>query len=165
VTRVLFVCLGNICRSPTAEGVLRARASAAGLPMTVASAGTGAWHVGEAPDRRAQKEARKRGYDLSDQRAVQAIAQDFHDFDLIFAMDQSNLATLRRLRPDGAKAELSLFLDLLPEQPLRDVPDPYYEDGFDTVLDLIEDGCDTLIATLRAKEQGASKERHQKPAA
>ncbi len=148
MTRVLFVCLGNICRSPTAEGVFRARAAAAGLRCTVDSAGTGAWHVGEAPDKRAQAEARKRGYDLSHQRARQATVQDFEDFDLIFAMDCSNLANLARLRPDGATAKLSLFLDLLPDQPLREVPDPYYEDGFDAVLDLIEDGCDALIKQI-----------------
>ena len=148
MTRVLFVCLGNICRSPTAEGVFRARAAAAGLRCTVDSAGTGAWHVGEAPDRRAQAEARKRGYDLSHQRARQAVADDFQDFDMIFAMDRSNLANLKRLRPEGAKAKLSLFLDLLADQPLREVPDPYYEDGFDTVLDLIEEGCDALIGQI-----------------
>lgn len=150
MTRVLFVCLGNICRSPSAEGVFRARAAAAGLRCTVDSAGTGAWHVGKAPDRRAQAEARKRGYDLSHQRARQATADDFHDFDLIFAMDRSNLANLTRLRPDRAKAKLALFLDLLPDQPLREVPDPYYADGFDTVLNLIEDGCDALITRIRA---------------
>ena len=148
MTRVLFVCLGNICRSPTAEGVLRARAAAAGVSLTVDSAGTGGWHVGETPDRRAQAEARKRGYDLSHQRARQTSAQDFRDFDLIFAMDRSNLANLTQLRPDNAGAKLSLFLDLLPDQPMREVPDPYYEDGFDTVLDLIEDGCDALIKQL-----------------
>ncbi len=150
MTRVLFVCLGNICRSPSAEGVLRARAGAAGVAVTVDSAGTGGWHVGETPDRRAQAEARKRGYDLSAQRARQVIAQDFDDFDLIFAMDRSNLAALSRLRPKDAGAELSLFLDLLPGQPLREVPDPYYEDGFDTVLDLIEEGCDALIQQLKS---------------
>ena len=148
MTRVLFVCLGNICRSPTAEGVLRARAAAAGLALFVDSAGTGGWHVGEAPDRRAQAEARKRGYDLSAQRARQAMAQDFRDFDLIFAMDRSNLTALQRLRPADGAADLALFLDLLPGQPLREVPDPYYEDGFDTVLTLIEDGCDALIRRL-----------------
>lgn len=150
MTRVLFVCLGNICRSPTAEGVFRARTAAAGLRCTVDSAGTGAWHVGEAPDRRAQAEARKRGYDLSHQRARQAAPEDFRDFDLIFAMDRSNLANMNRLRPDSGGAKLSLFLDLLPDQPLREVPDPYYEDGFDTVLDLIEDGCDALIKQFTA---------------
>ena len=149
MTRVLFVCLGNICRSPTAEGVFRARAAAAGLTATVDSAGTGGWHVGDPPDRRAQAEARRRGYDLSAQRARRATAQDFHDFDLIFAMDRSNLSALTRLRPADASADLTLFLDLLPDHPLRDVPDPYYEDGFDTVLDLIEHGCDALIRRMR----------------
>ena len=151
MTRVLFVCLGNICRSPTAEGVLRARAAAANVAVAVDSAGTGGWHVGEAPDRRAQAEARKRGYDLSAQRARQAVAPDFRDFDLIFAMDRSNLATLQRLRPADVSAELALFLDLAPDQPLREVPDPYYEDGFDTVLDLIEEGCDALIECLKRR--------------
>lgn len=148
MTRVLFVCLGNICRSPTAEAVFRTRAAAADLPCAADSAGTGAWHEGEAPDRRAQSEARKRGYDLSHQRARKATAEDFRDFDMIFAMDRSNLASLSRLHPKNGGARLSLFLDLLPTQSLRDVPDPYYEDGFDKVLDLIEDGCDALIRQI-----------------
>ena len=130
---------------------MRARAAKAGVRLVVDSAGTGAWHVGEAPDRRAQAEARKRGYDLSAQRARQATVQDFSDFDLIFAMDRSNLAALQRLRPADGGAGLALFLDLAPDQPLREVPDPYYEDGFDTVLDLIEDGCDALIDRLKSK--------------
>lgn len=116
--------------------------------MTVESAGTGAWHVGETPDHRAQAEARHRGYDLSHQRAWQVTAQDFRDFDLILAMDRSNLANLRRACPADATAEVELFLDLLPDQPLREVPDPYYEDGFDMVLNLIEDGADALITRL-----------------
>ena len=147
--RILFVCLGNICRSPTATGVFRARAAAAGFDAKADGAGTGAWHVGEPPDPRAVEEAAKRGYDLSALRARQATALDFGRYDLVLAMDEANLAHLKRMRPNHARAQLKLFLDYAPDQPRREVPDPYYEDGFDLVLDLIEEACDGLIAALR----------------
>lgn len=147
--RILFVCLGNICRSPTAEGVLRTKLAKAGLAQRfeVASAGTGDWHVGKAPDARTQAAARKRGYDLSAQRAQQVDPEDFFSRDLILAMDRANLAHLERMRPEGSPAQLALFLDYTGAA-VAEVPDPYYggEAGFDEVLDLVEAGCDALIA-------------------
>lgn len=149
--RILFVCLGNICRSPTAEGVLRHKLAAAGLGqrVQVASAGTGDWHVGKAPDARTQAAALARGYDLSAQRAQQASAADFDAYDLILAMDHANLAQLERLRPAHNQTPLALFLPHT-GQPLEDVPDPYYggEDGFEQVLSLIEAGCDVLVSRI-----------------
>ena len=132
--RVLFVCMGNICRSPTAEGVLRQRLSAAGLAgkVTVDSAGTGDWHVGKAPDGRSAQAAAARGYDLSSLRARQVQREDFQRFDLILAMDQSNLRNLKALRPSDARADLDLYLRRY-VLALDEVPDPYYggEDGFE----------------------------------
>ena len=148
--KVLFVCLGNICRSPTATGVFRKRAAEAGLDVRADGAGTGAYHVGEPPDRRARDEAAGRGYDISDLRARRVTALDFGRYDLILAMDQANLSALERIRPAHSRAKLRLFLDYAPDQPLREVPDPYYEDGFDIVLDLIEEAADGLIAVLKA---------------
>ncbi|MBT8765210.1 low molecular weight protein-tyrosine-phosphatase [Metapseudomonas boanensis] len=151
--KVLFVCLGNICRSPTAEGVLRHKLWEAGLieQVQVDSAGTGDWHVGKAPDARTRVAAQRRGYDLSQLRARQVEAADFGRFDLILAMDKSNLANLQRLR-SGAGAELDLLLQRY-ELALDEVPDPYYggEDGFETVLDLIEQACDALIDEIKGR--------------
>ncbi|ARE42184.1 Low molecular weight protein tyrosine phosphatase [Rhodovulum sp. P5] len=146
-TRILFVCLGNICRSPTAHGVFDHMARAAGQPVEVDSAGTGGWHVGDPPDRRAQAEAAKRGYDLSQLRARQAQPQDFADFDLILAMDRSNLAALERMRPEGNDTPVRLFLEYS-DSLQEEVPDPYYEGGFDLVLDLIEDASRGLLRDL-----------------
>lgn len=152
--RVLFVCLGNICRSPTAEGVLRHKLFEAGLDhqVQVASAGTSDWHVGKAPDKRSQQAALRRGYDLSAQRAQQVSRADFAVYDLIFAMDQSNLRNLKALQPAQGKAELDLFLRRY-EASLDEVPDPYYdgEQGFEQVLDLIEDACDRLVVELKGR--------------
>jgi protein-tyrosine phosphatase len=133
VIRVLMVCLGNICRSPTAEVVLRHRLAAAGLgdQVEVDSAGTGGWHIGAAPDPRSQRHAAHRGYDLSALRARRVVEDDFHRFDLILAMDEDNLADLRRLAPARHRAELRLFAEV-------EVPDPYVGGaaGFERVLDL-----------------------------
>jgi len=152
--RVLFVCLGNICRSPTAEGVLRHQLQAAGLAdkIEVASAGTGDWHVGKAPDRRTLAAAQRRGYDFSAQRAQQVERDDFARYDLILAMDQSNLADLKRLQPAASGAELDLFLRRY-DGAVDEVPDPYYdgEQGFEHVLDLIEQGCQGLVRELRGR--------------
>ncbi|WP_328803241.1 low molecular weight protein-tyrosine-phosphatase [Oceanomicrobium pacificus] len=146
---VLCVCLGNICRSPTAEAVLRTRAEEAGLALEVDSAGTGGWHVGHPPDRRAQAAAAARGYDLSRQRARQVVQGDGR-FDLILAMDDQNAADLRRLLPPEAHDRIALFLDGAPETAGRSVPDPYYDDRFDHVLDLIEAAADGWVARLKA---------------
>ena len=152
--RVLFVCLGNICRSPTAEGVLRHKLRAAGLTgrVDVASAGTGDWHVGNPPDKRSQAADLRRGYDLSAQRAQQVTRADFSSYDLILAMDQSNLRHLKTLQPTQGKAELDLFLRRY-ESSVDDVPDPYYdgEHGFEQVLDLIEQACDLLVIELKGR--------------
>jgi protein-tyrosine phosphatase len=143
--RVLMVCLGNICRSPTAEAVLRHKLAAAGMGerVEVDSAGTGGWHVGDPPDLRSQRHAARRGYDLSTLRARRVSEADFERFDLILAMDEDNLAELERLRPPGGCAELRLFAG-------RPVPDPYSGGaaGFEQVLDLVEATCDTLAAEL-----------------
>ena len=152
--RVLFVCLGNICRSPTAEGVLRHKLQLAGLAsqVDVASAGTGNWHVGQPPDKRTQRAAKLRGYDLSAQRAQQVSAADFSRYELIFAMDNSNLRDLQALQPVSGKAELDLFLRRY-EGVKHEVPDPYYdgEQGFEEVLDLIERACDLLVIELKGR--------------
>ncbi|MBL36053.1 MAG: protein-tyrosine-phosphatase [Oceanospirillaceae bacterium] len=152
--KVLFVCLGNICRSPTAEGVFRHKLRAAGLEgqVQVDSAGTGDWHVGKAPDSRTRQAAQRRGYDLSAQRARQVEVADFQRFDLILAMDQSNLRNLQALRPAGARAELDLYLRRF-DLALDEVPDPYYggEDGFEQVLDLIEQASDALLIEIKGR--------------
>lgn len=152
--RVLFVCLGNICRSPTAEGVLRHKLREAGLAerVQVDSAGTGDWHVGKAPDARTRVAAQRRGYDLSPLRARQVSSGDFGDFDLILAMDENNLANLRQMRPGNCAAELDLFLRRY-QLELDEVPDPYYggEAGFEHVLDLVEQACDALIIEIKGR--------------
>jgi protein-tyrosine phosphatase len=146
--RVLLVCLGNICRSPTAEAVLRYKLTQAGLGalVDVDSAGTGDWHVGQPPDRRSQRHALLRGYDLSRLRGRCVTELDFERFDLIFAMDEDNLSDLERLRPDGGRAELHLFAP----QP---VPDPYQggPESFEQVLDLIEVAADGWVVELRRR--------------
>lgn len=148
-TRILFVCMGNICRSPTAEGVFRAQAELAGMAahLEIDSAGTHAYHVGEPPDARSQDYARKRGYDLSLQRARQVTAQDFSDFDFIVAMDKDNLRILKDRCPAPHQHKLSLMMSYATHSPSDVVPDPYYggASGFDTVLDYIEDASQGLL--------------------
>ena len=160
VRRVLFVCLGNICRSPTGEGVLRRLAAERGLgeAVEIDSAGTGAWHVGEAADARMRQAASRRGYELAS-RARQVREGDFHHFDLVVAMDRANLGELCALRPDGARAELRLFSDFLPAGSPEDVPDPYYggPQGFDRVLDLIEEGAEAILDHLVAGRPAAER--------
>ena len=152
--RVLFVCLGNICRSPTAEGVLRHKLREAGLAdqVEVASAGTGDWHVGKPPDKRSQAAAKLRGYDLSAQRAQQVTRADFATYDLILAMDNSNLRHLKALQPSKGKAELDLFLRRYQSE-IDEVPDPYHDSdqGFEQVLDLIERASDLLVIELKGR--------------
>ncbi|HEX4881270.1 MAG TPA: low molecular weight protein-tyrosine-phosphatase [Porticoccaceae bacterium] len=158
---VLFVCLGNICRSPTAEGVFAARVAAAGLAprFRIDSAGTGDWHLGKPPDPRTRRAARERGYDLEALRARQVRPADFHRFDYILAMDGANLRDLERLRPAGFPGRLDLFLraagPLAEPEVLEEleVPDPYGGDAshFEQVLDLIEQGAERLLAALRTR--------------
>lgn len=147
-TRILCLCLGNICRSPMAEGVLRARAEALGITAEIDSAGTGGWHVGEAPDPRAQAATRRKGYAIAGQRARQITRRDFADFDLILAMDAQNLSDAQRLAPSGSRARIVRFLDIAGIG--GDVPDPYYTGRFDEVLALIERAADLVLEGLRA---------------
>ena len=149
--RLLCVCTGNICRSPTAEGVLRHKIAQRGWTwLEVDSAGTHDYHVGEPPDPRTQRAARARGYDLKGLRARQICRDDFFRFDWILAMDRGHLAILERLCPPGAKAQLALFLARSRTAPNGEVPDPYYggPEGFDQVLDLIEEGAEGWLAWL-----------------
>lgn len=151
--RILFVCTGNICRSPTAEGVLRAML-ARDLPQLqcmVDSAGTQGHHVGESPDPRTVHAALRRGYDLSGLRARRVTTGDFNRFDIVFAMDEGHLAALEALKPSASTTPLACFLDAWPEAPRRDVPDPYYGGpaDFELVLDLVESASRALIAQLR----------------
>ncbi len=155
--RVLMVCMGNICRSPTAEAVLRFKLERAGLADRIAvdSAGTYGGHAGAAPDPRAQRHAERRGYDLSRQRARAIVAGDFTRHGLVLAMDEDNLQALARQQPAGSPApRLLMEFARGPEAP-REVPDPYYggPEGFERVLDLVEDACDGLLAFLQ-REQG-----------
>jgi protein-tyrosine phosphatase len=150
--KVLFVCLGNICRSPCAEGVFRHRVERAGLGarIHVDSAGTGDWHVGRPPDTRAIAAARARGYDLTPLRARQVRRSDFAHFGWILAMDRSNLTALKALRPPDYAGHLGLFLELAPDLGTAEVPDPYYGGHLDFVrmLELIERASDTLLARV-----------------
>lgn len=152
---VLFVCMGNICRSPTAHGVFRQRVDQAGLAdrIRVESAGTHDFHVGRGADRRAREAAARRGYSFDDLRARQVEAGDLVRFDYVLAMDRENLAHLEHLRRSGAPATIGLFLDYTGEFAGRDVPDPYYGalNGFEEVLDLVEAGSDALLAHLRER--------------
>jgi protein-tyrosine phosphatase len=152
VVRVLMVCLGNICRSPTAHIVFAQRVLEAGLQerVRVDSAGTGDWHIGHPPDARSQTAAAQRGYDMSALRARQVRAQDFHDFDLLLAMDENNLRDLQRLAPPEHRHKLRLFMDFADLEE-RSVPDPYYGEAqdFQRVLDLVETAADGLLRHLR----------------
>jgi len=150
---VLFVCLGNICRSPLAEAALRMEAVAAGLDIVVDSAGTGDWHAGQPPDRRAQAEARRHGADIGGYRARQVKPVDFHRFSHIVALDAANLRDLKALRPDGASAELSLLLDHVPGHEGQSVADPYYGDAadFERTWAEVRAGAKGLIARLTSR--------------
>jgi len=148
--KVLFVCTGNICRSPTAEGVLRRLAEIENLRIHVESRGTHDYHVGEPPDERAQTHARRRGYELSELRARQLESADFARFDLLLAMDRGHLGILQRQCPGEHRHKLRLFMDFATASDVPEVPDPYYggPEGFEQVLDMIEDAARGLMAQL-----------------
>ena len=152
---VLFVCMGTICRSPTAEAVFRAAAERAGLGtvLHVDSAGTGDWHIGEPPDKRTITAAQARGYDLTPLRARQVEPPDFERFHWILAMDRANLRVLTAMRPPEYPGHVGLFLDMAPQLDIREVPDPYYggPDGFEQVIDLIERGSESLLGHIRRR--------------
>lgn len=150
---VLFICMGNICRSPTAEAVFRRYVEQAGLDeqIQIDSAGTHDYHIGDPPDPRTRLAAQQRGYDMSALRGRQVQASDFGRFDYVLAMDQANLAILERLRPRNAQGHLGLFLDFAEHHSEREVPDPYYggKDGFERVLDMVEDAAQGLLQHIR----------------
>ena len=151
-TRVLFVCMGNICRSPTAEGVFRHLVEQQGLAgqIIVDSAGTHDYHIGDAPDPRSQAAAARRGYDLSSLRARQIVRDDFSTFDYVLAMDEANLELLQQRCPDDCRERLKLFLEFADDGVLREVPDPYYGggQGFEEVLDLVEQAAHGLLRDI-----------------
>jgi protein-tyrosine phosphatase len=156
-TGVLFVCTGNICRSPTAEGVFRAQAKARGVldSLRIDSAGTHDYHVGEWPDPRAIQHAARRGYDLTALRARQVVRTDFVEFDHILAMDRGHLRILQAIEPAGATARLALLLDYSESRKGLDVPDPYYGGGrdFEAVLDMVEEASARLLDALVAAKK------------
>lgn len=152
---VLFVCLGNICRSPTAHGVFEKLLSESELSdsVTVDSAGTAAWHIGKAPDRRSIAMAKTKGYELAHLRARQVTEIDFYEFDYILAMDDSNYSDLAAIQPVDGKADLRMFLSFAANQPITEVPDPYYngEESFREVVSLVETACHGLLDHLRTE--------------
>ncbi len=154
-TAVLFCCMGNICRSPTAEAVFRHLVEKEGLEdiIHIDSAGTHDYHIGESPDVRTQRAAKQRGYDMSGLRGRQAETGDFASFDYVLAMDEANLAILQGLRPRDAQSHLGLFLEFAERHQVREVPDPYYggADGFEHVLDLVEDAARGLLKHIRSQ--------------
>lgn len=160
---VLFVCTGNICRSPTAEGVFRGLAEARGLggALRIDSCGTYGYHVGEAPDERAQATAKERGYELSELRARKLETGDFEVFDYVVAMDKGHLQQLQHVMPVTARAQLSLLMDFVDGREGQRVPDPYYGDshGFERVLDMIEEGCGALLDHIEQELRQADSSR------
>ena len=150
--RVLMVCMGNICRSPTAHGVFEKLVVDAGLSgaIHVDSAGTHSYHVGEPPDRRSQAHAAQRGYDLSAQRARKLVARDFSDFDLLLVMDANNEAAARAICPPEMRSKLHRLTEFCTRFKDKEVPDPYYggSGGFEHVLDLVEDACQGVLAAI-----------------
>ncbi|MCL9782638.1 low molecular weight phosphotyrosine protein phosphatase [Vibrio sp. S4M6] len=147
--KILVVCMGNICRSPTGEAVLRTKASEMGIAVEVDSAGTIAYHTGNPPDERARAAGEQRGYSFSGMRARQIARDDFENFDIILAADESNLSDLMRQCPKEYQTKLSLFLSH-GDSDYREIPDPYYggDDGFELVLDLIENASEHILQTL-----------------
>jgi protein-tyrosine phosphatase len=153
--KVLFVCMGNICRSPTAQGVFRKLLAEQGLShlVEIDSAGTHGYHLGEPPDRRAQETAARRGIDLSDLRARRVAPEDFDYFDYVLVMDQDNYHSLSAICPPAQRRKLMLFMDFAPHLRTREVPDPYYgaPGGFEQVLDMVEAAAEGLVNDIRRR--------------
>lgn len=151
--KVLFVCMGNICRSPTAEAVFRHYVENAGMveQIRIDSAGTHDYHIDAPPDSRAQRVAQQRGYDMSQIRGRQVDENDFQRYDYVLAMDKTNLSLLRGVTPPGSKVQARLFLEYARHHSEREVPDPYYGngDGFERVLDMVEDAAEGLLQEIR----------------
>lgn len=150
---VMFVCLGNICRSPTAHGIFQQLVEDRQLQhiFTIESSGTSGWHIGESPDGRTSAAAKKRGYSLEHLRGRQFVQEDFYNFDYILAMDKDNLFELQSMKPDSFAGHLGLFLAFGSQDEYDEVPDPYYggAKGFELVLDLVEDACEGLLQHLQ----------------
>ncbi|MEO5342572.1 MAG: low molecular weight phosphotyrosine protein phosphatase [Gammaproteobacteria bacterium SHHR-1] len=153
--KVLFVCMGNICRSPTAHGVFRDLVRQQGLEQAIEidSAGTHSYHIGSPPDGRAQETARSRGFDLSDLRGRQVQVEDFEYFDYILAMDRNNYQGLAALCPKGAEHRLGMFMDYAPQLQINEVPDPYYggQNGFERVFDMVDAAAQGLLEHIRGQ--------------
>ncbi len=147
-TRILFVCLGNICRSPAAEAVFRSLSDKAGLDLSIDSAGTADYHIGKAPYAPMQAAGAARGYDLSALRARQFTAADFTDFDLIIGMDMDNIADMKTKRPNGNVTPICLFTDYTADSKTSDIPDPYYTRDYEGALTLIEGASSCLVAWM-----------------
>ena len=152
--KILMVCLGNICRSPLAEGILRHKAKQNGLPWHVESAGTGAWHVGQAPDPRSQKVAKLHGIDISHQRAQQFSPYHLETFDRIFAMDSSNYQDIiRHAKNDDEKNKVALIMNMAEPGKNKAVPDPYYDDNlYEVVYQMIDEACEEIVRELGRKD-------------
>jgi protein-tyrosine phosphatase len=150
---ILFVCLGNICRSPTAKAVFDSKFQQAGLLIETESAGTSDYHAGSPPDPRAQRMARRLGLDIGEDRARRVSDDDFRRFDAIFVMDRSNLEALQVIRPADCSCRVDLVMSLAPDYGVPEVPDPYYggEDGFQRVIDMLEAAADRLVLELAAR--------------
>lgn len=150
---VLFVCSGNICRSPTAEGILRKRVGELGLDVVVDSAGTHGYHVGDAPDPRSVRAAEKRGYSIANLKARKLSTEDFERFDFVVALDDEHMRLMRRNCPPELQHKLYEMMAFAPDAAHREVPDPYYgpADGFELVLDLLEQAVDGLLKEIQAK--------------